>query len=230
MTSPTIPALAWPILLKPRQVATNLERIAESQMVQEVPNVWQIATGVLRMWHRMMFRPQTIGVADDGARARSGRARLMEPRPLRFPFLLWEGSVAPLDLSGLASTPTRLRKHVLGTFHAGERFAYDLQILACYPGELERLHEEVRQVVDGSHPRGEWLRDLCVYDGYHERLLAYLDRVASGEQSLEPADHRNPDASFTAYLTWCASQPATPQGTWQALSNGTIAFAETSVG
>ena len=38
--------------------------------------------------------------------------------------------------------------------------------------QLEVLRDRVRKIVDGSDPRAAWLRDLVVFEGYHEQLAA----------------------------------------------------------
>ena len=53
-----------------------------------------------------------------------------------------------------------------------------------------------------------WLRDLCVYEGYHEQLLAAVEQAVAGQPLLSPAEADDPDISFVAYMGWCAQQPA----------------------
>lgn len=216
-----IPLLAWPILGRPDRVAAALQRVAEARLVEPVPNVWQICVGVMRMWHRMAFRPESIGLSASAPRRPGWRARLFERRTLRFPFLLWEGSVIPYDLSGLVTRPKTLARHVIGTHHDGDQALYDLEILATTPGALEALRAEVSAVVDADDRRSRWLRDLVVYEGYHERLLALIDDLLAGR--VAGAD--DPDIGFGAYLRWCARQPATPAATWRAARNGTLRLA-----
>ena len=142
------PVHAFLLLLRPDRVRFNLEAVRQAGLVERVPNLWQIELGVLRMWHRIAFRPETIGMSAAHPVRSGWRARLLEKRPLRFPFLLREGSVAPWDLSGLLSTPERLVRHMLGTHHDGNQFVYDLQMLSIHPGCTEDLL---------GHARG-WLR------------------------------------------------------------------------
>jgi hypothetical protein len=67
--------------------------------------------------------------------------------------------------------------------------------------------------VEGRDPRAEWLRDLCVFEGYHELLLEHVERALRGELELPEPDRSDPDITFAAYLGWCARQPATPAET-----------------
>jgi hypothetical protein len=217
----TLPWYARLALLRPQQIEDNLDRIRDAQIVGRTPNSWQIFLGVARMWNRILFHSGPIGTSETATRRSGWRARLWSYRPLRFPFLLWEGSVVPLDLSGLASSPARLRTHLLGTHHEGDAPVYDLRILACHPGELEGLRDDLRRLVEDDTPRTRWLRDLCVYEGYHEELLAIVERVLAGDWTVAPGpDHT--DAGLEEYLEWCASRAATPAETWRALLRGEL--------
>jgi len=213
------------LLLEPDRVATGLERVRVSGLVHRVPTPWQLSLGVARMWHRILFRSDTIGTSTSAPIRDSWRARLFEWRPLRFPFLLAERAVAPWDLTGLSSDEDRIVRHLLGAHHDGNQFVYDLQILACHPGALERVREQAQAVVDGTHPRGRWLRDLVVYEGYHENLLYAVERALEGHFQLSEHEAENPDISFFGYLAWCAEQPATLEQSLAAWRHGTLRFA-----
>jgi hypothetical protein len=216
----TLPWYARLVLLRPEQIQANLDRIRAAEIVERTPNTWQIFLGVARMWNRILFHSGPIGTSD--APRRGGwRARLWSYRPLRFPFLLWEGSLVPLDLSGLASSPARLRTHLLGTHHEGDAAVYDLRLLSCHPGELERLRDDVRRVVSDDTGRSRWLRDLCVYEGYHEELLAVVERVRAGDWSVTPGVEHT-DAGLEEYLAWCASRAPTPAKAWRAWRRGEL--------
>ncbi len=218
-----IPWHARLILLRPRQVLRNLAAVARAGRVPAVPNLWQIELGVLRMWHRILFRPETIGLSVHFPVRPGWRARLFQYRPLRFPFLLWEGSVIPWDLSGLMSAPERLATHVLGTHHEGEQFVYDLAILAMYPGALERLRDDAQAVVARDDRRSRWLRDLCVYEQYHETVVETVERAIDGTL-VTAGDPDDPDLTFEAWLGWCARQPSGPRATWRAWRRGEFQF------
>jgi hypothetical protein len=204
------------LLLYPRRIEHNLRCAQEAGLVETAPNLWQITLGVLRMWHRLLFRPDTIGTSRHGAPRPTWRARMLKPRPVRFPFLLMERAVAPLDFSGLASPPERIVRHLLGAHHDANQFAYDLELLSCHEGKLEELLERARRVVHEDTPRSRWLRDLTVFEGYHERLLAAVERAVEHGVTLSDADRDDPDISLSAYLGWCARQPRTPAETWAA--------------
>jgi len=205
------------ILIRPRRVLDNLERVRAAGGPS--PNDWQLCLGVLRMWHRILFRADTVGTSRAGRPRRTWRARLLHNRALRLPFLLAEGAVIPLDLTGLASSPERLICHLLGAYHDERQFAFDLEILAVH-GRLADLERAADAVVKGDDRRARWLRDLAVFDGYHESLLAAARRALAGRPLLDGAESDDPDVSFAAAMRWCARQPPTPSATVRALLAG----------
>jgi len=176
---------------------------------ERFPSRAQVSRAVARMLRRLVVEPNAFGLSSSPPRLNL-RARLLRNRTVRLPFLLAAGSVVPGDLSGMRSSPAVVRRHLLGThhdvMHGVAQARYDLELLALHPGELQGLRDECAAVVDGSHPRAALYRDLCVYQGYHEGLLALLDDVL--EHGLP--HEADPDASFFAMLRWCAAQPDAP--------------------
>jgi hypothetical protein len=219
-----VPWWAWLVMLRPRRIAGNLERIRAARYVPEVPNQWQVFLGTLYMTHRLIFRMDTVGTSVAHPVRPNLRARLLENRVLRFPFLVKERAVAPFDFSGLGSTPERIICHLLAAHHDGVQFIYDLELLAFHPGRLAELREAARAVVETDSPRTRWLRDLAVFERYHERLLEAVDRAAEGRIEMPDAVRRSADVSLTGWLAWCARQPATPEATLRALARGELAF------
>lgn len=216
---------AYAVLLRPSRIAAALDAVRAARLVDPVPTTFQIELGVLRMWHRILFRPETIGMAASHPVRDDRWARLLERRWLRGPFLLREGAIAPWDLSGLLSTPERLMTHMLGTHHDGLQFVYDLQILSAYPGRTEELRDRAREVVAHDTAHSRRLRNLCVYEQYHERLLTVVESALADGITLPPEQEDDPDISFLAYLRWCARQPATPREAWRAWRAGRLTFA-----
>lgn len=223
--SNTIHWLSRVILLDPARVGAGLARVRASGVVRDVPNVWQVTLGVVRMWHRLLFRSDTIGTCSEHPVRSSWRARALAFRPLRFPFLLHERAVAPLDFSGLMSSEDRIVRHLFGAHHDGVQFLYDLELLSTFEGGVDRLVHAARAFEGGDGQRREWLRDLVVYDHYHEGLLAAVEAFAAGRFEAPDAVRADPDLSFAGYLTWCARQPATPEETLAALREGRFAVA-----
>jgi hypothetical protein len=216
------------LVLFPDAIAASLARIDAAKLTPRTPTVPQIALGIARMHWRMLTRPETVGTCTAHPVRDTWRARMLEPRPMRFPFLVRERAIAPLDFSGLASSRERVLRHLLAAHHDGNQFAYDLELLAIHPGAMEELRERARAIVDGTDPRAAWLRDLCVYERYHEDLLEAVEAaIASGSVhgALTAREANDPDITLGAYLRWCAAQPTTLLGAWRALREGTMTFA-----
>lgn len=209
------------LLLRPSRIERNLDHVRQASHVGDAPNLWQLSLWVVRMWHRIVFRNETVGTSATTPVRHGWRARLLQYRPLRLPFLLAHGSVLPYDLTGLLSRPERVVTHLLGTHHDGNQFVYDFELLACYPGKLHELLANTREVVAHDNMKHRWLRDLAVYEGYHESLLAELERyMVHGSAALSDAQARDPDISFVAAMDWCRKQPSTPRETLRLLRTG----------
>jgi len=219
------PLLSRLLLLSPARIQQMLEAAHARSMIAVPPNVWQITLGVLRMVHRMLSRPESIGLSLDRPPRKGLRARVMRSRPLRFPFVLAIGAVRPWDLSGLLSRPDELIRHLVGTHHDRHQFAYDLQILSLTEGALPRLLAAALDAQAGTSARARLMQDLCVFEGYHDNLVHAADRALAGDFLLTPDEQRDPDISFAAYLDWCAAQPATPGETLTAIRRGDFAVA-----
>lgn len=211
-------------LLFPRRISENLARAEAAGLARPAPNLTQLTLGVLRMQWRLLTRPESVGQCASQPVRDTWRARLLEPRPLRFPFLVRERAIAPLDFSGLASSRERILRHLLGAHHDANQFAYDLELLAIHPGALEELEDRVEAVLDGRDPRAAWLRDLVVYEGYHASLLEAVRAARRDGVRFAPHEVNDPDISLRAYLRWCSAQPRTfaeALGAWQ---RGTLDF------
>lgn len=218
----SMPWLAKLLLVQPGRVAEGLERIARSGKLAPVPNAWQLALGVVRMWQRVLFRSDTVGTSPGGRVRSTWRAKLLRFRPLRFPFLVAERAIAPLDLTGLASSRERLIRHLLGAHHDAEQFIYDLEILAFHEDGLPTLKRTIDRLFAEGGARLEWLRDLTVFEGYHESLRDAVERALVEGPRPSAAAAIDPDISFAAYLAWCAQQPHTPRETIAALRRGEL--------
>jgi len=221
---PALPWHAWPLFIDARSVARRLEQVQARH--PGAPNLWQLELGVLRMWHRALFRSDTIGTCIDHPVRSTLRARVLEQRWARFPFLMAERAIAPWDMTGLYSSRERIIRHLLGAHHDRQQCAYDFALLEVHPGALDELRTRLLAVVDGTDPRAVYLRDLCVYERYHEELLTSLDAWLAGEPLFSDSEARDPDVSFAAWLAWCARQPATPDAWWQSVRAGEFRFHE----
>jgi hypothetical protein len=189
-------------------------------VLPRAPCIWQVELGVLRMWLRVVFRPETIGTCQDHPVRTSWRARLLRFRFLRGPFLVWERAIAPFDHSGLCSPTWRIVRHLLAAHHDQHQFAYDLQMLQGTPEVLQEIRVRALEVVEEGTPHARWLRDLVVFQGYHEQLVAAVEDAQAGRPLVAPHEADNPDIGFDAYIRWCLAQPETPLATWNAWRSG----------
>lgn len=200
------------LLVQPERALATVEAMRRAGWIDATPTPWQLCLGALRYAHKLIVHPGW------GSAVRpTWRARLLAPRPRRLPFLLLERATS-LDLSGLASSPEALIRHLLAAHHDGAEIRYDIELLAHH-GRLHELEAATRAVVDHDTPRARWLRDLAVFDGYHERLLDAVVRARAGERASG-----SPDESVVALLRWCAAQPPTPAETLRAWRAGDFAF------
>ncbi len=217
---------AYPLFLSPQRIAEKLAQMRARGIVDPCPNLWQLELGVLRMWHRALFRSDTIGTCRDHPPRRTWRARLLANRVVRGPFLLAERAIAPWDMTGLFSSKERIIRHLLGAHHDRRQCAYDFSLLQPTAGALEELRRRLVAIVDGTDPRAAYLRDLCVYENYHEELLLALDSYLRGDSLFQPEEWDDPDIRLEAWLRWCARQPASPAEWWNAVRAGEFAFVE----
>ncbi|MCB9673739.1 MAG: hypothetical protein H6737_01405 [Alphaproteobacteria bacterium] len=205
---------------RPRRIEARVHELHAKGVIDVEPNLWQLWLGVLYMWHRAMFRPETIGLSERPVRD-TWRARAFRFRPARSPFLFGGRRVNPLDHTGLGSTTEHTIRHLLGAHHEADDFHFDIQLVAHEPGVLDALRERLVAIVDETAPDARFLKDLCVYEGYHEDLLEGVEKWLRGEVEL---DHEDSDATLTGLMRWCAQQPASLRET---LATGLPDFAPT---
>ena len=209
------------ILVEPDRVLDHLALMRARGVVDADPTPWQLCLGVLRLWHRLAFRSDTVGTSPSGRVRPTWRARLLQRRPLRLPFLLRERAVAPLDFTGLRSEPERLMRHLLGAHHDRNQFVFDLELMIGH-GALDELRARVARVLDGSDPRATWLRDLTVFEDYHEHLADAVERARAAGPAMSAEEADDPDLTLRGAMRWCARQPATPAATLAAWRAGTF--------
>jgi len=195
------------LLLRPAHVHARLALLRRAGVAPLDLTSADLARGALRMWSRVLFRSHTVGTSRDPVR-RTWRARVLRLRVVRFFALVVERAIAPFDMTGLASSSERVTRHLLGAHHEGAQRSYDLELLGVVPGALLALRDRARAVVDGTDPRSAYLRDLVVFEGYHEALLADVERALAGERLVDDASAEDPDLTLRAFLAWCREAPA----------------------
>ncbi|HRI65995.1 MAG TPA: hypothetical protein PK156_17225 [Polyangium sp.] len=211
------------VLRNPERVEWHLEQLHKNGRIDKKPNLWQVTMGIMYMLHRMVFRPATIGI-DDAPVHDTWRARLWSYRPLRFPFLLWQRAIDPLDLTGLSGSMERKHSHLVGAYHPGNNALYDLECMTVDPQAIRALREDVVHIIAGQTSRARLLKDLTVYAGYHERLLGLIDRALEGDFAPAVGHENHPDTTLRGFLGWCAAQPASPEATFAAWAQGDLHF------
>jgi len=202
---------AWLLLLRPDRVQRRLDQLVAQGVIDRAPNLWQVEQGVLRMWHRLFFRPETIGNSSDHPVRDTRRARFFHQRAVRGAVLWASRAIAPFDHSGLAQPTWRLCRHLLAAHHDGNQFAYDVEILQAQPEVLRELLDKARAIAEDRDPRAGLWKDVAVFDGYHSALAAALEKAIAGEDLVSDTESRDPDISFSAWVQWCLSQPASPK-------------------
>ncbi len=207
------------VLHRPWRIRRVLTALHRAGTIRVMPTAWQVVCGVLYMIARVVLRPETVGQSSVDPARTTPRSRLLAIRAVRAPVLLFTGCIVPWDLTGFGTAPATLRRHLLGAYHPWDNAMYDLAVLSVYPGETARLREDVAAVVAGTHPRAAWLRDLVVYEGYHERLLTVVDRALAGDLRVRDAPSPPSDATVSGWADFVTSLPPTLSealGAWRA--------------
>lgn len=219
---PRVPLVYHALLWCPGRIQERLQKLEQAGAIDRAPSLYQVWMGVLYMWARVVLRPDSIGLSDDEPVRTTPGAKRLQNRLFRGPAVFRARAVNPLDQVGLGSSTPHIIRHLIGAYHPGDNALYDLQILDVEPGAIEALRERVAAVVDGTDPDSELLRDLCVYEGYHERLLEMVDRwIALGPDG---AHITHPDTTLRAFMAWCASAPPSPAATWRAMRSGSFSL------
>ena len=221
--TPPLTRLVRFVLRNPERVEWYVEQLYAQGRIDTRPNLWQVTMGIFYMLHRMVFRPATIGL-DVSPIRRTWRAQLWQYRLLRFPFLMWQKAIDPLDLTGLSGSMERKHSHLVAAYHPGDNALYDLECMTVDAEALQKLREDVVQIIEGQTTRARFLLDLTVYEGYHERLVGLIDRALVGDFAPAVGKEDHPDTTLRGFLHWCAAQPNTPEETFEAWTRGDVFF------
>lgn len=212
-----IPLIFRLFVHNPELMLKNLALLKEKGHIQEIPTLWQVIQGMAQQWSFTAANLEKLGHDQSHPVRDSAGARLLQPQLLRFIPLLIEGAINPWDRSGLALTPERKMRHILGTHHGGETVMYDMQLLDCYPGALESLRDQLNEILENDTPRSRWLRDLVVYEGYHEALKRVVDRALAGDFTVPEEAPPGDDYTVGSFVDRCLACPVTPEETLRRL-------------
>ncbi len=217
-----IPWVYYLLLHNPRLLQKNLGLLKERGHIQEIPTLWQVVQGISHMWRFTVANVDAIGTSQEAPVRDNPRAHLLKNQFIRFFALMAEGSINPLDRTGLALTPKRKMRLVLVTFHATGEMAqtviYDLQLLDCYPGALKTLGQRLEKLLKQPDARDEWIKDMAVYEGYHEDLVPVVKRCLKGDFVVHvPTQREGDDYTVTSFVERCLGFPPTPAETLEKL-------------
>lgn len=93
-----------------------------------------------------------------------------------------------IDPTGFNSSRDAIIGHVMQVVHANP--IYDFQLLESFENGLEEMEAQVRQVIDGSHPRTESIRAIVEDPDYHQRLLRHIQDYRAN-RNVEPLLREN---------------------------------------
>lgn len=93
-----------------------------------------------------------------------------------------------IDPTGFNSSRDSIVGHVMQVVHANP--IYDFQLLESFENGLEEMEEQVRQVIEGTHPRTESIRAIVEDPTYHQRLLQHI-RDYRVNRNVEPLLREN---------------------------------------
>ncbi len=219
---PPVPPIFHVLLHNPELLQQHLRMLHEQGFTTGVPNLWQVYQHWALSVARAFKRGKVPGMDPDAPVRDTPGAQLLQFPAIRFWGLLFEGAINPWDYTGLALTPQRKMKHVMGAYHFDHTFIYDLEVIALYPGALEQLRDQCLEVLNRDTARTRWLRDLTVYEGYHENLLRCVERCLAGDFSV-PDDLKDDRSVKVSYFVEDAlALPQTPEATLQAILSGKL--------
>lgn len=209
----TIDPIYHLLLHNPKLLQKNLRLLKERGHIREIPTLWQVFQGMAQQWWYTVNNLETLGHDFENPIRDSIGAKLLQPHAMRFLPLMIEGAINPADRTGLALTPERKMRHILGTHHPPETVIYDLQLLDCYPGALDTLRAKLVAIIEGDDFKSRWLKDLVVYEGYHESILPTVDRAIAGDFSVSLPPRPGDDFTVGSFAERCLACPPKPDGT-----------------
>lgn len=194
----------------PDQIPARLRRLQARGYVQELPSRAQLIFGGLDMV-RFVIAP----AARDYYEHKGISFNLHQL--LR----VLDDPVSMIDPTGFLSARDTIIGHVMQVVHLNP--IYDLQLLESFDDGLDELERQVRQMLDGVHPRRATIAAIVEDPGYHARLLDYVVRFKADrgapppvrqEQSLRDdpvfAAAEQTFATLPGFLRYCTRLPSSP--------------------
>jgi hypothetical protein len=194
----------------PREIPARLERLRARGYVDRAPTRAQLVFGGLDMV-RWVIEP----AARDYYRHKGISFGLHQL--LRF----LDDPVSMIDPTGFLSARDTIIGHLMQVVHLNP--IYDLQLLECFDDGLDELEQQVRAMIDGTHPRRGTIAAIVEDPAYHARLLDYVVRFRADrgtappvrqEQSLRAdpifAAAERTFATLPGFLRYAARLPTSP--------------------
>lgn len=194
----------------PGEIPARLERLRERGYVDRIPTRAQLVFGGLDMM-RFVIEP----AARDYYRQKGihfGMHQLLR---------VLDDPVSMIDPTGFLSARDTIIGHVMQVVHLNP--IYDLQLLEAFDDGLDELERQVRQMLDGTHPRHRTIAAIVEDPGYHARLLDYVVRFRTDrgapppvrqEQTLRTdpvfAAAERTFATLPGFLRYCTKLPTSP--------------------
>jgi hypothetical protein len=194
----------------PGQIPARLRRLQARGYVDRIPTRAQLIFGGLDMV-RFVIEPaardyyQHKGIS-------FGMHQLLR---------VLDDPVSMIDPTGFLSARDTIIGHVMQVVHLNP--IYDLQLLESFDDGLDELELQVRQMLDGVHPRRDTINAIVEDPGYHQRLLDYVVRFKADrgtpapvrqEQSLRDdpvfAAAERTFATLPGFLRYCTKLPTSP--------------------
>jgi hypothetical protein len=194
----------------PGEIPARLRRLQERGYVDRLPTRAQLVFGGLDMV-RFVIEP----AARDYYRHKGisfGMHQLLR---------VLDDPVSMIDPTGFLSARDTIIGHVMQVVHLNP--IYDLQLLESFDDGLDELEKQVRQMLDGVHPRHATISAIVEDPDYHRRLLDYVVRFRADrgtappvrqEQSLRAdpvfAAAEETFATLPGFLRYCTKLPTSP--------------------
>jgi hypothetical protein len=194
----------------PGEIPARLARLRERGYVDDVPTRAQLVFGGLDMV-RFVIEP----AARDYYRHKGisfGLHQLLR---------VLDDPVSMIDPTGFLSARDTIIGHLMQVVHLNP--VYDLQLLEAFDDGLDQLEQQVRQMIDGTHPRHATIAAIVEDPDYHQRLLDYVVRFRADrgtpppvrqEQSLRAdpvfAAAERTFATLPGFLRYCVKLPRSP--------------------
>lgn len=154
-------------------VRARLERLRALGHIDSVPNRIQRIVGAIDMM-RFFIVPAAADYYDE------------KGLDFRFHSLLrfLDDPASVIDPTGFNSTRDNIIGHVMQVVHANPE--YDFQLLDTFEDGMEEMERQVRDLLQGRHPRAASILAIVEEPDYHQRLLDHImaHRAAPGSQRL----------------------------------------------